>query len=91
MSILGTANAEPSLTSLDEGLAVAERVLSNFEAITPEVGANTLAATVSVGVATSIDPSRILADIIKAADRALYRAKANGRDRVEYAGVPGDQ
>ena len=72
-------------TSLDEGLAVAERIRSNFEATTLEVGANTLAATVSVGVAMSIDPSRNLADIIKAADRALYRAKANGRNRVEHA------
>jgi diguanylate cyclase (GGDEF)-like protein len=79
-------------TSLDEGLAVAERVRSNFEATTLEVGANTLAATVSVGVATSIDPSRKLADIFKAADQALYRAKANGRNRVEQANsVPGDQ
>jgi diguanylate cyclase (GGDEF)-like protein len=54
-------------------------------------GANTLAATVSVGVAMSIDPSRNLADLIKAADRALYRAKANGRNRIEHAGgVPED-
>jgi diguanylate cyclase (GGDEF)-like protein len=79
-------------TSLDEGLAVAERIRSNFEATTLEVGANTLAATVSVGVAMSIDPSRTLADIINAADRALYRAKANGRNRVEHAsGAPQDQ
>jgi Diguanylate cyclase, GGDEF domain len=38
-------------TSLDDGLAVAERIRSSFEATTLEVGANTLAATVSVGVA----------------------------------------
>jgi diguanylate cyclase (GGDEF)-like protein len=72
-------------TSLDEGLAVAERIRSNFEATTLEVGANKLAATVSVGVAMSVDPSRTLADLFKAADRALYRAKANGRNRVEHA------
>jgi diguanylate cyclase (GGDEF)-like protein len=79
-------------TSLDEGLAVAERIRSNFEATALAVGANTLAATVSVGVAMSIEPSRNLADLIKAADRALYRAKANGRNRVEHmSGVPGDQ
>jgi diguanylate cyclase (GGDEF)-like protein len=79
-------------TSLDEGLAIAERIRSNFAASTPEIGANTLAATVSVGLAMSIDPSRNLADIFEAADRALYRAKANGRNRVEHAsGVPKDQ
>jgi diguanylate cyclase (GGDEF)-like protein len=79
-------------TSLDEGRVVAERIRSNFEAAALAIGANTLAATVSVGVAMSIDPSRNLTDIIKAADRALYRAKANGRNRVEHAsGVPDDQ
>jgi diguanylate cyclase (GGDEF)-like protein len=79
-------------TSLDEGLAIAERIRSNFAATTLEVGANTLAATVSVGVAMSIDTSRTLADIFKTADRALYRAKANGRNRIEHAsGVPRDQ
>jgi diguanylate cyclase (GGDEF)-like protein len=72
--------------SLDEGLAVAERIRSTFEATTLGAGAETLVATVSVGVAMSIDPSRNLADLIKAADRALYRAKANGRNRVEHTG-----
>jgi diguanylate cyclase (GGDEF)-like protein len=79
-------------TSLDEGLAIAERIRSSFEATTLEAGANTLAATVSVGVEMSIDPDRTLVELFKAADRALYRAKANGRNRVEHAnGVPEDQ
>jgi hypothetical protein len=69
--------------------AVAERIRSNFEATTLQVGANTLTATVSVGVAMSIDPGRKLADLFKVADRALYRAKENGRNRVEHAsGIP---
>jgi diguanylate cyclase (GGDEF)-like protein len=72
-------------TSLDEGRAVAERIRSNFEATTLRVGANTLTATVSVGVAMSIDPGQKLANLFKVADRALYRAKANGRNRVEHA------
>jgi diguanylate cyclase (GGDEF)-like protein len=79
-------------TSLDEGLAAAERIRSNFEATTLEVGTTKLTSTVSVGVAMSTDQSRKLADLLKAADRALYRAKAKGRNRVEHAGgVPEHQ
>lgn len=39
--------------------------------------------TISVGV-TKYQPSEPIQDAINRADRALYRAKANGRDRVEY-------
>jgi diguanylate cyclase (GGDEF)-like protein len=73
-------------TSLDEGLAVAERIRSNFEVTTLKIGVTTLAATVSVGVAMTSDLSRNLSDLIGTADRALYRSKANGRNRVEHLG-----
>jgi GGDEF domain-containing protein len=48
-----------------------------------------LSVTVSIGVATSdragLDPDTVL----QAADKALYRAKANGRNRLETASVAG--
>ncbi len=47
-----------------------------------------LTVTISIGVATSAkedsDPERVL----QAADKALYRAKSNGRNRVETASSP---
>jgi diguanylate cyclase (GGDEF)-like protein len=47
-----------------------------------------LSVTVSIGVATSakeaLDPTLVL----QAADKALYRAKANGRNRVETTSAP---
>jgi diguanylate cyclase (GGDEF)-like protein len=70
-------------TSLDDGLGVAERIRAKFEATSLVVDENTLAATVSVGVAASTD--RSLSEMIMAADRALYRAKTKGRNRVEGA------
>ena len=44
-----------------------------------------LACTVSVGLADSDGVYATLADWIRAADAALYRAKAAGRNRVEAA------
>ena len=41
--------------------------------------------TVSVGVAVAQLPDEPIGDIIKAADRAMYRAKRAGRDRVVAA------
>jgi diguanylate cyclase (GGDEF)-like protein len=42
-------------------------------------------ASVSVGVAVQADPAESIADLLARADRALYRAKRAGRDRVEAA------
>ncbi len=41
--------------------------------------------TVSVGVAVSSTADQPIADLVRAADRALYRAKRTGRDRVVAA------
>jgi diguanylate cyclase (GGDEF)-like protein len=73
-------------TSLDGGLVAAERVRANFEAAALGLGAHTL--TVSVGVASAADRDRNLADLVEEADRALYRAKENGRNRVEQVAQP---
>jgi len=46
-----------------------------------------LSVTVSIGVAESAGETFPVAEIIEQADKALYRAKANGRNRVEIAGA----
>lgn len=65
----GTAAADAILAVADAGLAV------EFE---PPV-------TLSIGVACTASHGRELTDLLEAADRALYRAKAAGRRRVEQA------
>lgn len=40
--------------------------------------------TTSVGIATTIDPKTRTEDLLRRADLAMYRAKDNGRNRVEF-------
>jgi len=47
-----------------------------------------LSVTVSIGVATCRNENEDPQQIIEAADRALYRAKAAGRNRIETASTP---
>jgi GGDEF domain-containing protein len=50
-------------------------------------GANTeIVVTVSIGVATATAQYASAKEVIAAADKALYRAKASGRNRLEMAG-----
>jgi diguanylate cyclase (GGDEF)-like protein len=47
-----------------------------------------LSVTASIGVATSRQENTSAEDVIQAADKALYRAKAAGRNRIETASAP---
>jgi GGDEF domain-containing protein len=51
-------------------------------------GANQLSVTASIGVATSKGENPSAEEVVRAADKALYRAKAAGRNRVESASAP---
>jgi diguanylate cyclase (GGDEF)-like protein len=64
-----------------EALRVAERVRAAFAMLTAE--SRGPYSTVSIGVATSDEAGSELSALLAAADRALYRAKAGGRNRVE--------
>lgn len=73
---------------------VAERIRSSIAALNIEFGEQNIPVTISIGVAT-FDAKRsnlntaaeTASQLIHAADGALYRAKNNGRNRVENSGV----
>jgi len=70
-------------TRTDAAVA-AERVRTAFAAAEVEFGGQRITATVSIGIACG-SPRTAVETLITRADAALYRAKANGRDRIEMA------
>jgi diguanylate cyclase (GGDEF)-like protein len=74
--------------SLGEAMAVAERIRTAVAETPLDVGADQRQVTVSVGVAMSNEAGPSLQALFAAADRALYRAKAKGRNRVEVERKP---
>ncbi|MDB5601424.1 MAG: hypothetical protein JWN71_3468 [Xanthobacteraceae bacterium] len=68
---------------LGEGFAVADRVRRNFAATAHRFGDEKLSPSVSVGVTLGCDPHVDVDALLAVADRCLYRAKAQGRNRVE--------
>jgi diguanylate cyclase (GGDEF)-like protein len=62
--------------------ARADALRARFAAVQTEAGANRISATLSAGVAACPEHGTSPAELIAAADTALYRAKGDGRDRV---------
>jgi diguanylate cyclase (GGDEF)-like protein len=71
----------------DKALAVAEEIRTSFARATQEVEGRPVVASVSIGVVISYDAVLDISALLAQADHALYRAKDNGRNRVEVASI----
>ncbi len=71
-------------TELDGALRLAERVRDTLarSALPAPIDRR---VTVSVGVALAADAAELSSEVLRRADRALYRAKSDGRDRTVAA------
>jgi diguanylate cyclase (GGDEF)-like protein len=70
--------------SLHGAAAVAEKIRAEFAARRITAGGRPIAATVSVGAAITLGGEQDLDHLLAVADTALYRAKARGRNLVEW-------
>ena len=71
-------------TSLQEAHLVAERIRT---VAISQASESMPACTVSIGITTNSLPNDTVGTLLARADAAMYRAKANGRNRVEAAVV----
>lgn len=72
--------------SIDQAKAIAERIRSDLDSGPVRLLGEALHATVSVGVATS-NEGESFSSVLSRADGALYKAKGNGRNRVDTASL----
>lgn len=75
-------------TAVKHASLVAARLLGAVRSLSVVHGAESLRITVSVGVAPAMS-GRTAEEWLAAADRALYTAKASGRNRIVVEGEPG--
>jgi diguanylate cyclase (GGDEF)-like protein len=69
----------------DRRAPAAKRTATRHASNAPNApNAQSLSVTVSIGIAESL-PKKTVEDVIQVADKALYRAKQGGRNRIEIA------
>ena len=74
-------------TDTDEAMQFAQRLLRTFEDGPGRTTGGAARVTASCGIASLPDFAGDLAELLRNADKAMYRAKLNGRNRVEvYSG-----
>ena len=71
-----------------EAGVVAERLRAAVAQLTPDWAPGAEPLTVSGGIAISTGDLVDFQELIQRADKALYRAKDSGRNRMEYAATP---
>lgn len=76
-------------TSLKKGIDRAVRIRSNLEKQVMRINSREVQITISVGVAHYPRDAQTREDLIEKADRALYRAKQTGRNKVVVAHILG--
>jgi len=71
-------------TDQDGAISIAERIRSNIDSSPFNIGDLSVNVTVSIGVASKVNDSATLVDLIDNADKALYHAKQSGRNAVVH-------
>jgi diguanylate cyclase (GGDEF)-like protein len=70
-------------TNLEQALIVAQRIQQMWEQSPVNLDGELIYSTVSIGVAEASPEDKSLDDLLRRADTMLYKAKENGRNRVE--------
>lgn len=70
-------------TMLENATIVAERIRKTWEQSPVNLDGEPIHSTVSIGVAEAVLDDQSLEDLLRRADRMLYKAKDAGRNRVE--------
>ena len=78
-------------SGMHRGIEIAERLRQQAASNPLHLNETAVPYTVSIGVTTACASDESLDSIMRRADEALYRAKRNGRNQVEYEKAPEGQ
>ena len=76
-----------SRLALEDAVLVAEELRRAIAALEFSADGSDFRITASFGVAQAAPQDQTIEDVVRRADRALYRAKTNGRNQVERSMV----